>query len=226
HEFALRKWVLVRCERGAAPGRNAARWTDDAASIPLHDQATATVFGAGAMFPLFAAALRDWTVRKRYVVSQQILTQYGRPDFHEALLALLGCAGMPAARAEHHLAGMAAAFDAAASVVKTPYRFASDISPPARPISVDGTRELIERGLHREAVFWIAATHGRCRHIFSVDAPELLETFDPVYQELLDDLGIGSFEARKRRSEAVAAFQPRMWEVTQEILAKNAEIVD
>ena len=35
------------------------------------------------------------------------------------------------------------------------------ITPAARPIAIDGSRELIEAGAHREAVFWIVATFAR-----------------------------------------------------------------
>ncbi|HXI17855.1 MAG TPA: hypothetical protein VNM48_15950, partial [Chloroflexota bacterium] len=153
--------------------------------------------------------------------------EYGRLDFQEPLLGLLGCAAMERERVEHHLNGVTAAFDAASRVtIKTPYRFASDISDAARPISIEGSRELIERGLHREAVFWLAATYGRCRTIFAADAPELLPRFDPSYRELLADLDIDSFEDRRLRCGEVEAFLPRVWEVAEEIMAANPDIED
>jgi hypothetical protein len=175
---------------------------------------------------LLAAGLRNPTVRKRYVAVRQLLAEYGRLDFHEPLLALLGCAAMDRERVEHHLGTVAAAFDAAKTVVKTPYRFASDISDAARPISIDGSRELIELGLHREAVFWLAATSSRCRHIIAADAPDLLPGFDGGYRALLADLGLDSFADRTRRCAEVEAFLPRLWEVAEEVLAANREIRD
>jgi hypothetical protein len=56
-------------------------------------------------------------------------------------------------------------FDTAKAVIKTPFSFASDISDAAGPIAIDGSRELIERGLHREAVFWIVVTYSRCQKV-------------------------------------------------------------
>ncbi len=223
-EYARRSWVRTRCERAADSVRS---WSLDEAA-PLHDQATTAVFTAGVTtYVLLAAGLKNPTVRKRYVASREVLVEYGRVDFQERLLELLGCAAMSRERVEHHLDGVTAAFDAASRVtIKTPYRFASDISAAARPISIDGSHELIERGLHREAVFWLAATHGRCRTIFAADAPELVPRFDPSYGELLDDLGIGSFEDRRWRCEAVEAFLPRVWEVAEEIMAANPDIED
>ncbi len=210
----------------ADPGvRNAAHALDEA--TPLHDQVTATAFAAGVTtYVLLAAGLKNLTVRKRYVAARAVLAEYGRLDFHEPLLALLGCAGMERERVEHHLGAVTAAFDAAKVAIKTPYRFGSDISDVARPISIDGSWELIERGLHREAVFWLVATYCRCRHIFDADAPELLARFDPGLHELAADLGIDSFAARQRRCRDVEAFLPQVWEVAEAIMAANPGIED
>jgi len=224
-EFARRRWVRIRCQRAADGRRNAEGRLDQA--VPLHDQATATVFAAGGVTYLpMVAGLRDPTVRKRYVAAREVLAQFERLDFHEELLALLGCANMTRERVEYHLRGMTAAFDEAKAAVKTTYRFASDISDAARPISIDGTRELIDQGLHRESVFWIAATYGRCRHILAADAPHQLPELDRTYRELLDELGIGSFEDRLRRCAEVEDFLPRAWQVTEDIVAANPEIRD
>jgi len=224
-EYARRRWVRTRCERAADGVRNAAHALDEA--TPLHDQVTATAFAAGVTtYVLLAAGLKNLTVRKRYVAARAVLAEYGRLDFHEPLLALLGCAGMERERVEHHLGAVTAAFDAAKVAIKTPYRFGSDISDVARPISIDGSWELIERGLHREAVFWLVATYCRCRHIFDADAPELLARFDPGLHELAADLGIDSFAARQRRCRDVEAFLPQVWEVAEAIMAANPGIED
>jgi hypothetical protein len=158
-------------------------------------------------------------------MARELLAEYGRLDFHESLLALLGCASMDRLQVERHLHGVTAAFDAAKSAVRTPYRFAPDISDVARPIAIDGSRELIERGLHREAVFWIAATYSRCRHILAADAPRLLSQFDPGYRQLLSDLGIDSSPARRRRCREIEAFLPLLWDVAEGIVAAGASSV-
>ena len=223
-DYTRRKWVHVRCERTLERLVGARGLPEDA---PLHEQVTAAAFTAGIMcYPPLAAALRDLTVRKRYVAAREVLTRYGKPDVYEGLLAVAGCAEMDRAQVEHHLEGMTQVYDAAARVRRTPYRFGSDISAAARPISVDGSRELIERGLHREAVFWLVATHCRCRHILAADAPELLPRFDPLLQELTADLGIETFAQRQVRFREIDAYLPRLREVTEEIMAANPEIQD
>jgi hypothetical protein len=52
-------------------------------------------------------------------------------------------------RVEHHLEALSEVFDAAKVVIRTPFPFASDITDAARPIAISGSRELIERSLHR-----------------------------------------------------------------------------
>ncbi len=224
-EYAQRRWVRARCEHAMAAVRNIAQSLDAAA--PLHDQVTACVFAAGVTtHVVLVAGLKNPTVRRRYAAVRELLAEYGQLDFHERLLGLLGCAAMDQQQVERHLNAMTTAFDAASIVRKTPYRFGSDISDAARPLSIDGSRELIEHGLHREAVFWIAATYSRCRHIFATDAPELLARFDRGYQELLAGLGLESFAERRLRCQEIEAFLPHLWEVAEEILAANPAIED
>lgn len=222
-EYAQRRWVRARCGQAADGVRNYARALDDAQ--PLHDQVSSCLFAAGVTtHVLLVAGLKNPTVRRRYAAARELLAEYGRLGFQEELLALLGCAEMDRSRVERHLAAMAEAFDAAKVAIRTPYRFGSDISDVARPVAVDGSRELIERGLPREAVFWIAATYSRCRTILAVDAPELLARFDPGYRELLGDLGLASFTDRQRRGEQIEAQLPRVWEIAEAIMAANPAI--
>ena len=224
-EYAQRRWVRKRCEHAASGVLNYARSLDEAE--PLHDQVTSCVFAAGVTtHVLLVVGLKNPTVRQRYVAARELLAEYGRLDFHEPLLALLGCAEMGRERVEQHLGAVTAAFDAAKIAIKTPYRFGSDISDVARPIAIDGSRELIECGLHREAVFWIAATYSRCRTIVAADAPGLISRFDRGYRELLADLGIDSFQDRRLRCREVEEFLPGLWEVAEEILAANRQIQD
>ena len=83
-----------------------------------------------------------------------------------------------------------------------------------------------QAGLHREAVFWIAATYCRCRIIFQNDAPDALVRYDPGFQALLEDLGIASYADRERRCEQTREFMPRVWSVAEAIIAANREITD
>jgi hypothetical protein len=143
---------------------------------------------------------------------------------HEQLLDLLGSANLTRSQVEHHLMTMTEAFDAAKRIMKTPVFFASDLSDVARPIAIDGTREMIERGYHREAMFWIAATHSRCQHVFSVDGPEMQGRLEPGYHAMLVDLGITSFEDLLSRTKAVREYLPRLMTLANELIATNPKI--
>ena len=221
-EFARRLWVRKRCEH--ARDKVLANCSVNAAA-PLHDQGNSWLFPTGVTtHVILTAGLRNPTVRKRYVAVRELLQQYGHGDFHEELLDLLGCADMTPERVAQHLASMTEAFDTASGVIRTPYQFASDFNQSARPIAVDGSRELIEAGLHREAIFWIAATYCRCRIIFQNDAPDALVRHDPGLHALLEDLGIASYADRERRCEQTREFMPRVWSVAEAIIAANREI--
>ena len=222
-EFAKRRWVERRCRHAEEQILAHLRSAD--ATMPLHDRVTAWLFAAGVTTHLLlVAGLRNPTVRRRYVVVRDLLADYGHEEFHEALLELLGCARMSRERAEVHLAALTTAFDAAKTVVRTPFFFASDIGDLARPIAIDGGRELIAHGLHREAVFWLVATYSRCRKVFWHDAPDLRERFEPGYRVLLGDLGITSAADLRWRCDEVEAFLPRVREVAAAIVAANPAI--
>lgn len=224
--YANRHWVYRRCEH--ARDKVLQHLLSLTESEPFHDQVTAWLFGTGVTtHVLLVAGLRNPTVRRRYVATQELLADYGRLDDYETLLELLGCAQMSRARVEHHLAALADAFDAAKAVVKTPYFFASDISDLARPIAIDGSRELIERGNHREAIFWMVATYARCQKVLHHDAPpETWERVDPGFRHLLGDLEITSSVDLRQRSDQVKQTLPRVWEMAEAIIAASPGIQD
>jgi hypothetical protein len=102
---------------------------------------------------------------------------------------------------------MTEAFDAAAAIIRSPFFFAADLGADGRAVAVDGGRELIEAGLHREAVFWIVATWCRCLAVLEADGPpERTARFEPPFRAMLADLGIASeTDIGVRRQETIAA---------------------
>jgi hypothetical protein len=225
-DFAKRRWVYKRCEHARNRVLRNLRSLDE--SQPFHDQVTAWLFAAGVTtHVLLVAGLKNPTVRQRYVAARELLADYYRLDFYETLLEMLGCARISRGCVEHHLAALADAFDATKAVVKTPFFFAPDISDIARPIAIDGSRELIERGYHREALFWMVATYSRCQKVLHHDAPvEMQDRFSPGYRQLLGDLGIASYADLQERSAQIKGLLPRVWEVAEDIMAANLGIED
>jgi hypothetical protein len=225
-DYAKRRWVRLRCANARDKALGHLRSIDEGA--PFHDLVMACLFGAGVTtHVLLVAVLRNPTVRLRYVAVRELLADYDHLEFHETLLELLGAAWISREQVGRHLATLTDVFDAARKAIKTPFPFASDLSDVARPIAIDGCLELIERGFHREAMFWIAVTHSRCRKVLSTDAsPELPEGFGNSYRDLVSDLGIASFAEVRRRCAEVERFLPRVWEAAERLMAANRQIED
>ena len=232
-DYARRHWVLARCDdardrvlRNLA-GLDAALRED----LPFHEQVVRWLFAAGVTtHVLLVAGLRNPTVRTRYVAVRDLLREYGRGDFYESLLGLLDGNGrekLKPGRVAHHVKALAGAFDAAKSAIQSPFPFAADISDEARPVAIDGSEEMVARGDHREALFWIVATYSRCLQVLHADADSATrERFTPGYRELLADIGIASSEDLGRRGRQVREHLPGVREVAEAILAANPAVVD
>nr|WP_307128522.1 hypothetical protein [Streptomyces sp. B1I3] len=221
--FAARPWVRRRCQD--ARHRIESRLAAIDPSAPFHEQVLSWLFPTGVTtHVLLVAALRNPTVRLRYLAAREVLADYGHPGLYPELLDLLGCRNLSARRIQHHLRELTKTFDATAEVARTPFFFSSDITPAARPIAIDGSQDLIDRGDHHEAVFWIIATFARCHTILAADAPELHRTFTPAFRAAVTDLGISFTGDILRRTEDVTRFLPRLWQTTEDILASNPSI--
>jgi hypothetical protein len=222
--FSKREWVNKRCEQARDKVlRNVQSLREDE---PLHVQVIKWLFAAGVTtHVLLVAGLKNPTVRKRYLAVRDLLQDYGYLDFYENLLHQLNCAYISRECVEHHLLAMTEVFDATARIARTPFPFVSDIRDVARPIAIDGSRDLIERGYHREAIFWIAVTYSRCMTILHHDAPiELQEKYAPAYRQLLGDIDIQSFADIKRHTQQLKTFLPRVWNMAEAIIDANQEI--
>ncbi len=223
-QFPEKKWVQLRCENVCNNIENSLKHIN--ITVPYPDLVLAWLFPTGiTTHVLLLAALRNPTVRRRYLAVQEILIEYGHAKFYPKLLNLLGCTHMTPSRIEEHLKALAETFDAAASVAKTPFLFSTDITPFAKPIAIDGSTELIKSGHHHEAIFWIAATFARCHKIFEADAPLKQQIYLPAFKNIMSDLGFNSNEDFIRRADEVIKFLPGLWDVTESILSKNPDIV-
>lgn len=223
-EYPRRPRVEQRCGHARNSVLNVLTALQETA--PLHDQVTSCSFAAGiTTHILLVAGLENPTVRRRYLAVRELLAEYGHSDFYEPLLALQGCTNMTSTQAEIHLTAVAEAFDTAKTVLRTPYRFAADLTDISRPIAIDGSREMIESGNHREAVFWMVATYSRCQWVLAHDGTEEQQAKHLTgYQHLLSDLGILSFADRQARSQEIRGFLPQVWGVAETTMAANPRI--
>lgn len=222
--FAERRWVLARCESASVHAKRYARQLD--ADLPLHVHVICWLFAEGNLtHVLLAAGLRNPTVRRRYSEVRKLLVAYGRPDVHEVLLARLGCGAISPGRVREHLDRMTRAFDDAAGVIRSDFPFRSDLSAAARPVAVDGSRELIERGEHREAVFWIAVTYARCMDVLHTDAsPSARVEHAPGFETLLLELGVPGPAEMRARARGLEAFLPELMQLAVELVDHNRDL--
>ncbi len=222
--YACRRWVRQRCRTACDTAAERLQPLEGPAT--LHERVTAWLFGTSlTALILLLAGLRPPTVRRRYAAVHEILHEYGWPEFHEKLLDLLGCSDWSRSQAERHLDAVAEAFDRAKWLPKGAFRFAADISDAARPVAVDGSRELIEQGFHREAVFWMVATYARCQWIQDFngsngDGDRQRQSF----LSMLSDLEIGSAADLEARRKQALAFLPRVMEMGDAVMAATPEI--
>ncbi|GAA3879910.1 hypothetical protein [Streptomyces sedi] len=225
--FTERAWVRRRYRH--ALGRAAEGLTRSAA-LPAGPTAPDPGAVIGWLFPtgitthaLLVAGLRNPTVRLRYLRVRELLAEHGLSTAYPPLLDALGCAELDARSAEAHLAPLTDAFDAACAVSGTPFPFRSDISPAARPIALDATRELIRAGRQREVLFWLVATYARCQMILAADAPpERSERHTPGFAALLADLGVPSTAALAARSRHTLRTFPSLTETCETLLDAHA----
>ncbi len=223
-DYAQHDWVIRRCAHAREKVLRHLSGLSAAESLP--DQVNHWLFGAGVTTHiLLVAGLRNPTVRKRYLAVRELLTDYDQAGFYPTLLEMLGCQAISRSQVEQHLISLSEVFDTASAVIRTPFDFAADIHADARPVAVEGSRELIERGDYREAVFWIAVTYTRCQKVLALDAPaEVQAQYLPGYRRLLGDLGIASFADLQQRSEQVKSLLPRVWQEAEFIMNANQEI--
>ena len=180
------------------------------------------VFPAGlpTHLPLLAVG-ENPTVRRRYEKARAVFELGHRLDLYEVLLAATGYGDVTQAETLRYWEATARAFDLAAlhTETATPF-FASDISPVARSISIDGPLAAIEGGAHREALFWLVATQARSLAILEEVAPDAISRQSEAdFLDLLNRIGIASDADRTARSTEILALLP-------EIEAFSLEMID
>lgn len=225
-EYAHRNWVQKRCEHARDWLLTSLQWLNEA--NPFHEQVSTWLYPiATTAHVVLVADLKNPTVRRSLVESREVLSRYKQLSLHEAVLNILGSAQMTKEQVQALLAACTEAFDEAKAIVKTPFFGSPTISDIARPIAIDGSRELIENGYHREAVFWLLVIYSWCQKVFYNDAPEEIHRQSMLrYRRHLRDVGINSFTDLRERTEQIKGLLPQIWEISQQIITTNVEIMD
>jgi len=189
-----------------------------------HDQVSAWLFPTSlTTVVILVAALKNPTVRLRYLNARATLVAHDRLEVYGRLLELTGCAAAQPDQVQRHLDRLAVTFDRAAALARTPFFFSSDITPVARPIAIGGSQDLIAAGRHREAVFWVIATYARCQRILSADAPDVAAQTAPWFAEAVEELlSVSGVADLQRRAGLTLSFLPELSATAETILERAA----
>ncbi len=169
---------------------------------------------------VLVAALSNPTVRLRYLRARQALAVCGLADRYPPLLAQLGCAEVSPALVRAHLATMTAAFDDVAAAPPAAAPFVADLTPAARAVPVDGARDLVAAGDHREAVFWLVATFARCVCALDASGAPTADRHRDAFAAAVEELlGLRAPTDLVRRRAALLAGLPSLVATAEEVLA-------
>jgi hypothetical protein len=187
-------------------------------------------FYGGAM-PLAAqipciANLQGMTLRKGFVAARERLTQLGRGDLYQSLLHTMGVHDLTEAQVRVALCELAAAYDYALTVIRTPFYGDYDVQAICRPMVIGGARELLEAGDHREIMPWIASQGAWVQNAIDNDGAEPHKaTYGASYQALLDRLGASTADQLTRKGDQMRELLPALMSLAEEIIESHPDIV-
>jgi hypothetical protein len=171
--FAEPEWVRARLAgcRGNAIGK--LQWTMSLPPGSYFDKLFGFILGIKNISTLpVIAALKHPTVRRALAVSHDVLTEYGRLDFHERILALCGAEKVDVRQATKAAHDLVPAFQRAAEVVKTPFFSSGSIKQDVIPLYLQGADDMIRNGYPREAMYHVIFYYWRVYQALAHDAPE------------------------------------------------------
>lgn len=225
-DYARRRWVLARCEHEKDRFSHclaAMRQADECAELAIH-LLVAFVYVTGI---IAVACLRQPTNRRSLILMQELLAPQDRMDPCEEALRVLGSACMTRPQVEAYVDETMRSFDRAAQVHCTRILGGFKLRPHVRPYVMAGAREMIREGHHREAMWWICWFHGLANAGIQNDAPDDEKAqYQVTYDRLLESLGLSAPEDSAARVEQVSVLSEKVFQVADEIVAQNPEIVD
>jgi hypothetical protein len=209
--WAERRWALARCEVEKRDALRALEQSEQAASIGervvgLYDL-TISLTGL-----LAVASLRNPTHRRCLALGRELLAHAGRLDLHEELLDLLGYATIQHSEVESWIAATAVAFDLAIAVHRSPSAFDFKLHAHVRPIFIEGSQELVDEGLHREAMWWLSTAYYIANAAIQNDGSADQRRFhqaelvriQPLFTDSQDEWSVRTVRARRIAGEIFA----------------------
>ena len=221
-EFARKEWVAARCRWEQ---REALTWLDAMDEGSQDQQLFCLWFGLNALAGMLAMTrLQVPTHRRTLAQLRELLGEQGRLDLHEEALAVFGSATFRQAETEQFLEAMAAAYDRAVEVWRSPSPFGFKMRAHIRPYAVEGSREMIEDGNHREALFWLWIAHCAANIAIQNDAPaQEKPVFQAAYDRLVERLGLHTPEVREHRAQEARRLAEHLFQLANRLLEEYRE---
>lgn len=172
------------------------------------------------------ANLGGMTTRKGFVASGKLLNQLGRPDLQRAILEAMGVHDLTEAEARAALDHLQSAFDYAVTVIRTPFFGDGDTKPICRPMVIDGAREVLDAGFHREIAPYIVCMAVLMQNTIDLDGdPGQAAAFRARLETILERLGVSSSYDVEAKADRTRELLPAIMALSEEIIAGHPDIV-
>lgn len=221
-DYTRRRWVAARCNTEKTWAENALNSMRQAAT-PQDRLNAARDFLSAISGLLAVAQLKRPTTRRTLALLRELLEAQGRPDLNEMALTVMGSVHMSRAEVEALLDQTMIAFDRAVEVIHTPIPYGFAIRPHLRPYYLEGSREMIDEGSHREAMFWITiqdTAYLALQH----DAPEAEKPiFAAHFQAMCAALGYTSDDLWAERVKVAEHLASESYRMADALVALHPE---
>jgi hypothetical protein len=225
-DYGRRRWVRARCEAEKATAEQ---------QLAAMRQVSDPVLSQEPLWPLWlllnalsgllaVAQLKRPTTRRTLSLLGELLDEQGRPDLHEAALALWGSAHMGRAEVQAMLDQSVAVFDRSVEVYRTPTPYGFTIRGHLRPYLAEASQAMIDEGQHREAMFWILTLATESYLVLQNDAPDAEKpAFAAQLQAMLAALGYTSAEGWAERLAAAERLTRAIYPIADALVAQHPE---
>ncbi|NOZ27798.1 MAG: hypothetical protein GXP39_07070 [Chloroflexi bacterium] len=225
-EYPRRKWVLARYEAEKKRALQGLQGIERANSLVEILVNLYSLIG-GITGTIAVADLKPPTHRRCLIVMREVLEAYGEVELEEEVLGLLGFAQLGRADVEGYLQECIEAFDRAVEVTRTPVPAGFKLHPYVRPYMVEGAREMINEGYHREAMYWILLFWAISNTAIQLDAPEgEKDYYQAKFGRFLSDIGWGTLHDAAIRRPQASKLANNIFNTAKEIIDRNPEIMD
>lgn len=225
-EYTRRKWVLARCDAAKNAARRSLEELNQAGSpIEASLHLGFLTLDLGGLIAI--AGLRPPTHRRSLIIVKEVLEMWERAGLQEEMLDMYGCAHFNRTQVESYLQDSATAFDRATEVTRTPIPFGHKLQTYVKPYLVEGAKEMIDEGYHREALLWIHAFLWISNTAIQMDAPEGQKTqFQIKIDQLTSDLGLRASQDIESRFQQAKELTDSIFKVADLIVSQNPEIME